>query len=157
MDDKQCLDNARGQCDNDPDCYGIVWYPMNIEQNLKLCLSRDMEPKSGWITMIKSQGNHISIFQLQYIQSKIMTEILKRMRQKYMLVAQIVQLFVPPLAGFLIHGSKTFVAPKNVVKIVAPQIVIEDKGVKMLVVALISTNYAEQRPVDQVISNFEFR
>ena len=62
MNHQQCLDNARGQCDNDPDCYGIVWYPMNIEQNLKLCLSRDMEPKSGWITMMKSQGNHISIF-----------------------------------------------------------------------------------------------
>ena len=62
MDDKQCLDNARGQCDKDPDCYGVSWYSNNISQKLKLCLSRDMEPKSdGWRTMMKSEGNHVSI------------------------------------------------------------------------------------------------
>ena len=60
MDDKQCLDNARGQCDNDPDCYGVVWYSKNNRQKMKLCLSRDMAPKNdGWRTMMKSEGNHI--------------------------------------------------------------------------------------------------
>ena len=60
MDDKQCLDNARGQCDKDPDCYGVSWYPNNIGQKLKLCLSRDMVPKiDGWRTIMK--GNHVLI------------------------------------------------------------------------------------------------
>ena len=64
MDDKKCLDNARSQCDNDPDCYGVSWYTKKTikEQDLKLCLSREMEPKTdGWRTMMKSEGNHISI------------------------------------------------------------------------------------------------
>jgi len=57
MDDKQCLDNARGQCDNDPDCYGVSWYQNDIGQKIKLCLSRDMEPKNdGWRTMMKSEA-----------------------------------------------------------------------------------------------------
>ena len=60
MDDKQCLDNARGQCDKDPDCYGVSWYPNNVGQKTKLCLSRDMDPKNdGWRTIMK--GNHILI------------------------------------------------------------------------------------------------
>ena len=60
MNDKQCLDNARGQCDNDPNCHGVSWFPKNAQQKLKLCLSREMEPKSdGWRTMMKSEGNHI--------------------------------------------------------------------------------------------------
>ena len=60
MDDKQCLDNARGQCDKDPDCYGTSWYPNDVRQKIKLCLSRDMAPKNdGWRTMMKSEGNHI--------------------------------------------------------------------------------------------------
>ena len=59
MDDKQCLDNARGQCDKDPGCYGVSWYPNKIGQKIKLCLSRDMAPKrDGWRTMMKSEGNH---------------------------------------------------------------------------------------------------
>ena len=61
INDKQCLDNARGQCDNDPDCYGVSYYPKNVEQKLKLCLSRDMEAKSdGWVTMMKVEGKHMS-------------------------------------------------------------------------------------------------
>ena len=62
MSDKQCLDNARVLCDNDPGCYGVSWYPGKLDQKIKLCLSRDMEPKhDGWRTMMKSVGNHISI------------------------------------------------------------------------------------------------
>ena len=57
--DKQCLDNARGQCDENPDCYGVSWYKPKIDQELKLCSSRDMERKTdGWHTMMKL-GNHI--------------------------------------------------------------------------------------------------
>ena len=60
MNDVQCLENARGQCDKDPGCYGVSWYPNNIGQKLKLCLSRDMVPKNdGWRTIMK--GNHTSI------------------------------------------------------------------------------------------------
>ena len=67
MDDKQCLDNARGQCDKDPDCYGVSWYQNDIGQKIKLCLSRDMEPKNdGWRTMMKSEGNHI-LFSFSFI------------------------------------------------------------------------------------------
>jgi len=57
MDDKQCLDNARGQCDKDPHCYGVSWYQNLVGQRIKLCLSRDMAPKNdGWRTMMKSKG-----------------------------------------------------------------------------------------------------
>ena len=60
MNDVQCLENARGQCDKDPGCYGVSWYPNNIGQKLKLCLSRDMVPKiDGWRTIMK--GNHVLI------------------------------------------------------------------------------------------------
>ena len=60
MDDKHCLDKARGQCDYDPHCYGVSWYQNLVGQRIKLCLSRDMAPKNdGWRTMMKSEGNHI--------------------------------------------------------------------------------------------------
>ena len=63
MNDVQCLENGRGQCDKDPGCYGVSWYPNNIGQKLKLCLSRDMAPKNdGWRTMMKSEGNHILFY-----------------------------------------------------------------------------------------------
>ena len=63
MDDKQCLDNARGQCDEDSNCYGFSWNQNNVGQKIKLCLSRDMIPKNdGWRTMMKSEGNHILFF-----------------------------------------------------------------------------------------------
>merc|ERR1712136_548000 len=62
MDDKQCLDNARGQCDKDPDCYGVSWYPNKIGQKIKLCLSRDMAPKrDGWRTMMKSEDESVKM------------------------------------------------------------------------------------------------
>ena len=73
MDDKQCLDNARGQCDKDPDCYGVSWYPNKIGQKIKLCLSRDMAPKrDGWRTMMKSEGNHI-LFSFSFNSYKLST------------------------------------------------------------------------------------
>ena len=62
MSHKQCLDNARGLCDNDPGCYGVSWYTTKLDQKIKLCLSREMEPKhDGWRTMMKSGGKNISI------------------------------------------------------------------------------------------------
>ena len=68
MDDKQCLNNARGKCDNDPDCYGVSWYPNDVGQKIKLCLSKDMAPKNdGWRTMMKSKGNHIIFFRFNTI------------------------------------------------------------------------------------------
>ena len=62
MSHKQCLDNVRVLCDNDPGCYGVSWYPGKIDQPIKLCLSRYVEPKhDGWRTMMKSGGNYILI------------------------------------------------------------------------------------------------
>ena len=54
MEDIECLNNARKHCDNDPNCFGVAWYPNKIEQNLKLCTSAVMEPKvDGWRTLMK--------------------------------------------------------------------------------------------------------
>jgi len=54
MNDADCLENARSQCDNDPKCYGVSWYPNVSKQKMKLCLSEKMEPKTdGWRTMMK--------------------------------------------------------------------------------------------------------
>ena len=61
--DEQCLDNARSQCDNDPKCFGVSWFPNKKTQDLKLCLSKEMEPKTdGWRTMMKSEGNQKRTF-----------------------------------------------------------------------------------------------
>ena len=55
MSDNECLDNARSQCDNDPDCFGVSWYPHYKKQELKLCLSGEMARKrDGWRTMMKT-------------------------------------------------------------------------------------------------------
>ena len=63
MTDKQCLENARSQCDNDPNCFGVSWLPNPKTQDLKLCLSKEMEPKTdGWRTMMKSEGNQKRTF-----------------------------------------------------------------------------------------------
>ena len=57
MTDDGCLDNARNLCDNDPACFGVSWYPGNIQQRLKICLSNETVPKyDGWRTMMKSAG-----------------------------------------------------------------------------------------------------
>ena len=53
--DDECLNNARGQCDNDDGCFGISWHERIPNQTLKICLSRDFQPKSdGWRTIMKS-------------------------------------------------------------------------------------------------------
>ena len=60
MSDYDCLENARGECDKNPDCYGVSWYQNDNNQPLKLCLSGDLEPKDdGWRTMMKL-GNYKS-------------------------------------------------------------------------------------------------
>ena len=57
--DQQCLENARGQCDNSPYCFGVMWNRRVITQKLRICLSRELDPKTdGWHTMLKSEGNH---------------------------------------------------------------------------------------------------
>ena len=64
-DDKACLENGRDQCDKDPSCFGVAWYSQDIFVDLKLCLSKDMEPKTdGWSTMLKLEGNPIISFTL---------------------------------------------------------------------------------------------
>ena len=66
MTDKQCLDNARHRCDKDSNCFGVSWFPHKKTQDLKLCLSREMETKpGGWRTMIKlikHEGNDMKSF-----------------------------------------------------------------------------------------------
>ena len=58
MTDYDCLENARYRCDTDPNCFGVSWYPHVKSQLLKICRSREMEPKTdGWRTMMKSLNN----------------------------------------------------------------------------------------------------
>ena len=60
MSDKHCLENARGQCDQNPTCFGVSWFPHVKHQKLKLCTSREMVPKRRpflWRTMMKVEGN----------------------------------------------------------------------------------------------------
>ena len=53
--DEQCLENARGLCDDDPKCFGVMWFSGNPFQELKLCESRMLEEKiDGWRTLLKS-------------------------------------------------------------------------------------------------------
>ena len=67
MTDKQCLDNARRHCDEDPNYFGVSWFPHKKNQDLKLCLSREMEPKTdGWRTMMKHKGNDMIVFERLY-------------------------------------------------------------------------------------------
>ena len=67
MGDKQCLENARGQCDKNPDCFGVSCFKHRKQQKLKLCTSREIVPKRGpflWRTMKKVEvvGNCLMIF-----------------------------------------------------------------------------------------------
>jgi len=60
MSDKHCLENARGQCDKNPTCFGVSWFPHIKHQKLKLCTSREMVPKRRpflWRTMMKIEEN----------------------------------------------------------------------------------------------------
>ena len=71
-DDYQCLLIAKDVCDNDPYCHGVMWNANDITKKLKICLSRELEPKNdGWHTRMKSEsGNHISISKIyQYLKS----------------------------------------------------------------------------------------
>ena len=53
--DKECLNNARDQCDNDRGCFGVSWHEGIPNHPIKICLSRDLKAKSdGWRTMMKS-------------------------------------------------------------------------------------------------------
>ena len=63
MSDEECLGNARALCDENPNCFGVSWYPNRTEQKLKLCLSRKMELKlDGWRTLMKKGGNYSMAF-----------------------------------------------------------------------------------------------
>ena len=53
--DADCLEMGRKMCDADPGCFGIAWYEYLLEQPLKLCRSREMEPKGdGWHSIMKT-------------------------------------------------------------------------------------------------------
>jgi len=53
--DEQCLENARGLCDDDSNCVGVMWFSGNPIQKLRLCESRILEGKTyGWRTLLKS-------------------------------------------------------------------------------------------------------
>jgi len=53
--DEQCLANARGLCDDDPTCSGVMWFSKNPFQKLRLCQSKILEGKTdGWRTLLKS-------------------------------------------------------------------------------------------------------
>ena len=52
--DEECLQNGRNICDTDPNCFGIAWYTNLVNQQLKICRSKAMGPKTdGWRTMTK--------------------------------------------------------------------------------------------------------
>ena len=52
--DEACAANGRETCDKDPNCYGIAWYEVNLSEDLRMCKSNRMEPKTdGWRTMMK--------------------------------------------------------------------------------------------------------
>ena len=61
MSDAECLQNARGQCDTDSNCFGVSWLSANQGQRLKICRSKEMVSKpDGWRTMMKvSRGKQI--------------------------------------------------------------------------------------------------
>ena len=66
MSDKDCLENARGQCDKNPDCFGVSWFKHIKHQKLKLCTSKEMVPKPGpfpWRTIkkVEVEGNYLMI------------------------------------------------------------------------------------------------
>ena len=62
--DEECLNNGRGICDADPNCFGITWYKRNTYQSLKICKSTVMGPKTdGWRTMMKPGIYRISLYQ----------------------------------------------------------------------------------------------
>jgi len=59
MSDEECLGNARGLCDKNPNCFGVSWFPHTKDQKLKVCTSREMVPKRTvhkWRTMMKVEG-----------------------------------------------------------------------------------------------------
>ena len=65
MSDDECLDNARGKCDRDPNCFGISWYPKKRNQPLKICLSNELEPKDdGWRTIMKTMEEGIAFMKI---------------------------------------------------------------------------------------------
>ena len=55
--DVECLKNGQQYCENDPNCYGVMWYDNLATGGMKLCRSRLLEhkPRDGihWRTMMK--------------------------------------------------------------------------------------------------------
>ena len=82
MSDKDCLENARGQCDKNPDCFGVSWFKHIKHQNLKLCTSKEMVPKPGpfpWRTIkkVEVEGNYLRILRYFIMSVKIQFEVIK--------------------------------------------------------------------------------
>ena len=60
---EQCLANARGLCDDDSNCFGVMWFSKNLSQKLRLCESRILEDKTdGWRTLLKSDTMEKGIY-----------------------------------------------------------------------------------------------
>ena len=58
MSDEECIKSVRIQCDNDPNCFGVSWFPHRRTQPLKLCLSNELVRKSdGWRTAMKATAD----------------------------------------------------------------------------------------------------
>ena len=65
MSDAECLQNAKSQCDTDPNCFGVSWLSAHLGQALKICLSKQMVPKTdGWRTMMKLSTGKQTIWEI---------------------------------------------------------------------------------------------
>ena len=66
--DEACLAIGRKTCDADAECFGVGWYQPKVEQDLIMCLSNKMEPKTdGWRTMMKQGENTLTIWHFSFI------------------------------------------------------------------------------------------
>ena len=53
--DYECEYRARFKCDNEIKCFGFSWHEHNKLQELRMCTSSEMEPKTdGWRTSMKT-------------------------------------------------------------------------------------------------------
>ena len=56
--DTQCLENVLPHCDDNPGCLGVSLKGASVDQELRLCQSRNMTlNQDGWTTWIKQNGN----------------------------------------------------------------------------------------------------
>ena len=46
---EQCIENARGLCDDDPNCFGVMWFSGNLFQKLSIASAAKLK------TLVSSQ------------------------------------------------------------------------------------------------------